>query len=300
MSGDTHYESVKLLLHCDGTDGSTTFTDSCLTPHTVTASGNAHIEVDQYKFGTASIQFDGTGDYLTSAASSDWDMGSGDFTVECWYKMATTPDANGYALISSSISTSNRPWGINITGSNGVNVWGRTSTTYYSASSSDGAGIDTDWHHLAGVRDGSTLRVFLDGVQKATGSVSGTLQSGQHLIIGRYEWNTASDFEGYIDDIRVTKGVARYTADFTAPTAAFPNIAGQIAGTVLDDAGDPVARVIRAYRRDTGVLVGSTTSSAGDGSYSIDSTTAAECSVLCLDDAGGDDFNDLVLRVTPA
>ena len=299
MPGDAYYESVKLLLHCDGSDGSTTFTDSSLSAHTVTASGNAHIEVDQYKFGTASMQLDGSGDYVTSVASTDWDMGSGDFTVECWYKMASTPDANGFAFVSSSVSTSNRPWGLCFL-QNGGSFWGRTSTTYYSADFTDNSGIDTNWHHLAGVRDGSTLRIFLDGVQKATASISGTLQSGQHLIVGRFEWNSAGDFDGYLDDIRITKGVARYTTNFTPPSAAFPNIAGQIAGTILDDAGDPVARVVRAYRRDTGALVGSTTSSAGDGSYTIDSTTAAECSVLCLDDAAGDDYNDLVLRVTPA
>lgn len=300
MPGDAYYESVKLLLHCDGSDGSTTFTDSSLSAHTLSSSGNAHNEVDQYKFGTASMQLDGSGDYVTSAASTDWDMGSGDFTVECWYKMTTTPDVNGYALVSCGVSTSNRPWGLQINGSNGVDFWVRSSTTYYMASSTNGVGIDTNWHHLAGVREGSTLRVFVDGVQQATGTFSGTPQSGQHLIIGRFEWNIASDFDGYLDDIRITKGVARYTADFTPPSAAFPNFAGQIAGTVLDDAGDPVARVVRAYRRDTGALVGNTTSDAGDGSYSIDSTTAAECSVLCLDDAAGDDYNDLVLRVTPA
>ena len=71
-----------LLLHCDGTDGATTFTDSSDTSHTVTANGNAQIDTDQSKFGGASGLFDGTGDYLSIPDSADWDFGTGDWTID--------------------------------------------------------------------------------------------------------------------------------------------------------------------------------------------------------------------------
>ena len=105
---------------------------------------------------------------------------------------------------------------------------------------------------------------------------------------------------GYLDEVRLTLGSARYTEAFTAPAAAFSNFAGQITGVITDDASDPVARVVRAYRRDTGALVGNTTSSAGDGSYSMNLLTLDQCSVIALDDASGDVYNDQIARVTPA
>ena len=77
---------TKLLLHCDGTNGGTTFTDSSPSGHTVTAQGATHTDTTIKKFGTASAQFggDGTGDDLTIPDSSDWDIGTGDFTFDCW------------------------------------------------------------------------------------------------------------------------------------------------------------------------------------------------------------------------
>ena len=80
--------NTKLLLHCDGTNGGTTFTDSSGSSHTVTANGGANTSTAQKKFGTASAYFDGTGDFLQSADSPDWDL-SGDFTWEMWIRPAT-------------------------------------------------------------------------------------------------------------------------------------------------------------------------------------------------------------------
>ena len=76
---------VKLLIHSDTTDTSTTFTDSSrLGIHTITASGDAQHKTAQKQFGATSMYFDGTGDYLTIPDHTDWDLGTGDFTIECW------------------------------------------------------------------------------------------------------------------------------------------------------------------------------------------------------------------------
>lgn len=79
---------TKLLLHCDGTDGSTTFSDNGVTGHTVTANGNAQIDTAQSKFGNASGLFDGTGDYLTIPDHADWNFGTGNFTIDAWIRFA--------------------------------------------------------------------------------------------------------------------------------------------------------------------------------------------------------------------
>ena len=82
MAGDLYFPQVQLLLHCNGTDGATTFTDSAPTPKAVTAYGNAHVETDQAKFGTASAAFDGNGDYLTVTNHAGLNLSSGNWTVE--------------------------------------------------------------------------------------------------------------------------------------------------------------------------------------------------------------------------
>ena len=88
-----------LLLHGDGTDGSTTFTDSETTAKTVTAAGSTAIDTAQYKFATGSILFDGTGDYVTTADHADWNMADGTFTVDLWVRFAALPAANENMVI---------------------------------------------------------------------------------------------------------------------------------------------------------------------------------------------------------
>lgn len=105
---------------------------------------------------------------------------------------------------------------------------------------------------------------------------------------------------GYIDELRITKGVARYTSGFSAPTAAFPDGMGQVSGNVKDSAGANAVRTVRAYRRDTGALVGNTTSDAS-GNYSFYTPTLDELTVIALDDhTSGTYYNDQAARVIPA
>ena len=299
MSGDAYYPNVSLLLHCDGTDGSTTFTDSSPTPKTVTASGNAHIETDQAKFGTASAYFDGTGDYCQIANNAALNnFGTDDFTIECWARFSNT---GSYYTLLSCWTTWNTSAAYELLATNtGRIVFFGGDSVPINIQSNINTAITNTWIHIAACRASGTTRLFVGGSSVGTphvGSVS--ISNGAALKIGASSDGSAGH-NGYLDDIRITKGAARYTADFTPPTVAFPNFAGQIAGVITDDASDPVARVVRAYRRDTGALVGNTTSSAGDGSYSINLPTLDECSVIALDDASGDLFNDLIARVTPA
>lgn len=215
-----------LLLHCNGTDGSTTFTDSEQTPKTVTANGNAQIDTAQYKFGSASGIFNGSTDYLTNT-STDWDL-DGQFTIDCWYKSNTRQNysgiinaasANGgsylgWTIGSDYINTSNQPlrfiWFnggsavINITGTTDIN--------------------DGIWHHFAVTRDGSNnIRLFLDGTQQGgTVNNSTTLATDNTLVIGRLWDDTPTNyFDGWVDEVRILKGEAVWTSNFTPPTSAY-------------------------------------------------------------------------------
>ena len=238
MSGDADYASVSLLLHCDGADGSTTFVDNSPTPKTITVYGNAHIETDQSKFGGASAAFDGTGDYLTFAQTTDLSFDAGDMAIELWFRSTQT---TAYATLLASY------WGgggfsIMLNGATAALTiyWSRWSEAAPFLSGAATTHTDGNWHHLAWTKQGEVHRLFLDGVQQATRTVATTFATGTNL------WALGTDlvfggrgYLGYLDDIRITKGVARYTANFTPPTEAFPNNVGPTAGDLALTAYPP-------------------------------------------------------------
>jgi hypothetical protein len=229
---DPDFGSVSLLLHGDGTNGSTAITDSSPSPKTMTAFGNAQISTAQSKFGGASIAFDGTGDYLTAANNASLNFDSGDFTVECWLYLAglQTVDTDGQRV--GNIVA----YGVNNVTNSGYHFFAQTTTnrlafarpgTGTSATANFTFALST-WYHVAYTRSGSTNRLFVDG-QSLTlttntftpaSSSAGTLRIGSERFYSGY----THDLNGYIDDLRITKGIARYTANFTPPTAPFPDI----------------------------------------------------------------------------
>lgn len=213
MSTDTDFESVVFLLPCNGADASTSFTE--VKGKTVTASGNAQISTAQSKWGGASAKFDGTGDFLSTPSNSDFDFGTGDWTIEGWsYRTAAGSGldtivsrwSNGYPFL---IGYSGQTLQLYINGTLRISV----------ASVSLNA-----WHHWAAVRSGTGIKFYVDGTASATVyniGATALAASTSAVHIG----TTAGDrdyFDGYLDDIRITKGVARYTSDFTPPEEAFP------------------------------------------------------------------------------
>jgi hypothetical protein len=215
---DPHWDNVVLALPFDGTDGSTTITDISSTPKTVTVVGNAHIEADQSKFGGTSAYFDGTGDYLTIPTSTDFNFGSGDSTVECWIKTATTLQYQ--SIVARGIAWTAGSWILLIN-----NTVSGGEVAVYSASGGDllvftsGVSvIDNNWHHIAWVRNGTVHLLFVDGIIRGTATLSYTIADISATLAIAQDLNFAGrDYAGYIDDLRITKGIARYTADFIPP-----------------------------------------------------------------------------------
>ena len=218
-------------MHCDGTDSSTTFTD--VMGKTVTPNGNAHIHTGEKKFGSASCLLDGNSDYLSVTYGSSLSLISGDFTIECWiYPIALT--AANMEIINkdgvSGTSYAQYDFAINSSGKliaflgngNGVSPSGQSFGP-------SGTTVTTGaWHHVALVKTGSVCMGFLDGVQEWTTTITATMYEGSKALLIGYQTGVGATayFNGYIDDIRITKGVARYTATFTPPTAAFPDVIG--------------------------------------------------------------------------
>jgi hypothetical protein len=185
------------------------------TAKTVTANGNAQVSTAQNKFGSASALFDGTGDYLSVATSTDFGFGTGDFTIEGWfYKTSATSQwifdtRTTTPQVSVAVqSQSNGTIRLLVSGSFVV-----TSSNSHSTNA---------WNHLAISRASGVTRLFINGVV-STNTYSDTNNYGatKPLVIGA-QFNGTTAYIGYIDDFRVSN-TARYTATFTAPTAAFVN-----------------------------------------------------------------------------
>lgn len=217
---------VKLLLRADGTNGSQTFLDSSINTRTVTVGGNALIDTTTKKYGTGSAYFDGSSDYLTSAASTDFNF-DGDFTVECW--MYATTQVRSYPAVFC-ISSSGYPFN-----SGGLCLYFNHASNpnkfilnIRSSSGFNGTiapGFNT-WNHVAVTRSGSTVRLFVNGVLDASTTFSSAIfDSDQPCWVGIEASNRANltEFTGYIDDFRIVKGKAVYTANFTPPTQTLSN-----------------------------------------------------------------------------
>jgi hypothetical protein len=212
---------TKILLHFDGADGTTAFRDDSPSPKTFTAAGNAQIDTAQSKFGGASGLFDGTGDWATTPDSSDFTLGTGDFTIDVWFNCNVaggTP--RGIAGQTDAGATGASSWYIRRNASNqiefgAIGIITLTGTTQFTNA------VNTGWHHVAVVRNGSTWILFVDGVAEDTDtSASAVTDSALDLYIGSR--GAGSDpWIGWIDEFRLSVGVARWTSAFTPPTSAY-------------------------------------------------------------------------------
>jgi hypothetical protein len=225
LGNDTY---TKILLHFDGTDASTTITDSNAggSAHTWTAAGNAQIDTAQSKFGGASGLFDGTGDWVTTPDHADFSLGSGTFTIDFWFRVnAAGGSALNLAGQMDSMSTDGA-WSMNRTSGNvivasvstdGSNYTVVTGTTQFTNA------VNTGWHHAALVRTGNTLKLFIDGTQEGGDvSFSGTVfNSSSVLAVGAAGAITTSPWNGWIDEFRLSVGIARWTAAFNSPSRAY-------------------------------------------------------------------------------
>jgi hypothetical protein len=183
--------------------------------------GNAQISTSVVKYGTGSLAFDGTGDYLVSNSATPnlYAFGTGDFTIEFWIRYTSVTGIQ--ALYDGRPSNTQGAY---------PTIYSNAGSLRYYANTSDqitGSTLSTNvWYHIAVSRSGTSTKLFIDGTQSGSTYTDSTAylgavgrpSIGDGLTFGTYPFN------GYIDDLRITKGYARYTATFTPPTAAFLDI----------------------------------------------------------------------------
>ena len=175
--------------------------------------GNAQISTTQSKFGGSSMYFDGTNDGLIGPSTQLASFGTGDFTVESWVYLTTISGADRFLFTTGNgIDTSLRLY----IGSTGEVV---VYTSFGIRLSSTNPLVVNTWTHVAVRRYNGTLAVYLNGVQNGTASYSTAIDCNGKISVGS-DNNGGSSMIGYLDDFRVTKGIARYTSNFTPPTTA--------------------------------------------------------------------------------
>lgn len=206
---------TKLMLHFEGADASTTFTDSSSGAKTMTAAGNAQIDTAQFVFGSASGLFDGTGDYVDTGDSADWDLGTGDFTIDFRVRFNVSSNQRAVIVLDKAFNTG-LAMSYYAAGPSLYNYLEGTARTF------SWTVTNNTWYHVALTRSGTNLRAFIDGTQIGTTLTDSTdIQTSNGVRIGSDSAGTLNDFNGWIDELRVVKGTAVWTANFTAPSAAY-------------------------------------------------------------------------------
>ena len=174
------------------------------------------------------MYFDGAGsptDSLLVPASQNLTFGSGDFTIEMWiYSGANATTTRTMGNIAGGTWSSGK-WVFATATPTNPNKFTFAFNNYGTDIVSTTSSNDSAWHFVAISRSGSSIRLFVDGNLQATGTSSASLDNGVAAALTIGGSGAASEFwAGYIQDLRITKGYARYTANFTAPTAAFPTL----------------------------------------------------------------------------
>ena len=237
----TSDSNTLVLYHFDGSDTSTTFTDSSSHSRTLTAVGNAQLDTAQKKFGTASLLLDGTGDACTLAASADWVFGTGDFTYEWWCRFNAV-DKLQTMIMNGVHDTAPEIWiGCPYYSSPNNYVYYEmlpATGSRVSPTNNTNAFVADTWYHVAVTRDGANMRHYIDGVQIEAVSCTGSFGRNYEIQLGKRA--SAQYVDGWVDEFRISD-----TCRYTDGTTFVPNqvISVEATGTALGTTNVPTSAV---------------------------------------------------------
>ena len=181
--------------------------------------GATKTQANTVKFGSGALYFDGSTSYIVASRSDNlFQFGTGDFTVECWvYLNAYNASTYSATILDWRTASNANPFTISIDNLGKLGIY--DGSNVYQTTSTVGL---TTWTHIAWVRVSGVLKMFINGVSGYSATYSGNLTgTSNNLTIGCNVGGQANYYlNGYLDDLRVTKGVGRYSANFTAPSSA--------------------------------------------------------------------------------
>jgi len=215
---------TKLLIHFDGVDAATAYTAE--TGQVVTFAGTAQLDTAQKKFGTASLLLDGNSDYVTVPNSTDFDFGTGDFAIEF---RARWNDRTGLQILVGRGIAGTDCWYIFKDATHHLGLYFIRDSAIKGHYTTNDVVISADntWYSIVVERSGTGAYIFIDGVSKTlalgtafgtnnVGSLSAVLNIGRGMDGGVYNY-----LNGWIDEVRISKGIARWTEDFTPQSYAY-------------------------------------------------------------------------------
>jgi hypothetical protein len=222
VSQDPHYGLNTLLLHANGSHASTTTVDSSTGLKTITSFNGASLSIDQFKFGNSSMFFNGSNQYFGLTNYVDWNLGARDFTIECWVRPSrVVGDQCIIACANGSAQNSNYAFALMMSDNKPYFRFYNVNTAY------GGTGNLTvainEWCHLVAIRNKTTLEFYVNGKlsnQTNVSTIAVNNPAGSVVQIGTSKDNFYP-YQGYIDELRITKNVARYAKKFTPPTEPF-------------------------------------------------------------------------------
>lgn len=224
MSVDVWANNVACLLHMDGVNGGTTFTEE--RGKTVTVAGAVTTTTASSKFGTASGDFPGAdGDRLSLASHDDFNFGSGNLTLECWFRESNVSRLNMNLLEKDSGGFPLGAWSlqINTSAANGklsFSLRDFSGSLYFLEQTSITDYGDNLWHHVAVTRNGNWWYLWVDGLLEVANLYAGTVTDLATPVYIGNSVNVSRGWTGQLDEVRLTKGIARYTTAFAVPTVA--------------------------------------------------------------------------------
>jgi hypothetical protein len=177
--------------------------------------GDARNVTNIVRYGNTSMFFDGTGDYLLAPTNPNFSFGTGNFTVEVWVNFSAL--AANRPIADCWVSGGAGAWQLYYTNTTGKIVWYVNASTIVSSTTTP---LVNTWYHVAVARSGSTVKIFINGVEEGSATHTTNLTHTRPLAVGIQHSTLTNPLNGYISDLRITKGVARYTANFTPPTTA--------------------------------------------------------------------------------
>lgn len=208
----------KLWASFNGADAATTYTERSYNKRAFTFGGTAQLDDSQKKFGQTSLRVDGTGDYVEITNDPDFLFGAGDFTVEGHFRFNSDPSAFQFLMGVWSTSGNQKSWALYVDGTGGsleLFLSENGSTSLIDISATWNPTLNT-WYHIAVDFDGTTYRLYVDGVQIGSSTVVRTLHASTAAFrIGQQAGGT-NNFDGWVDEVKIYKGEALYKGTMVA------------------------------------------------------------------------------------